>query len=275
MAGEPTERQNVQLTDLEAALPRYLRRDWRRPNLDEGLDISVDRSYGAFLIRNLQETAIRWVEDPSGTARSFNRKKFRASPRVFLFAGTMMKDRRFMFPLSELPGANDLPDYAFEDQLAVAPNTEEVRVWEEMFRKYQMQAILFGPSQLEDRLREHEIVFNPLASDPADLVPVDSSGKHVAFTISNHPNWILPTAMAVYNTSRFKRNCYEFARGLAFKIDNGQAARVVGYTPPEDWGVGVERGDGSTVTRQYWYENFERHGKTDHIPFLPGRQFRT
>ncbi len=267
--GEPLKWQNVQLDDLEMKMPNFLggRYGWRNRNLSEGLDISVNRSNGCFLIRNLQETAELWASRPADVARAFNKKRLRASPRVVMLAGHMMGAElpwRFMFPTFDLRGADDLADYAFDQDVPF--NDEEKRIWRLMFTLTHSKGGYLGASQLEGRLRSWDVFVNPEGKDSSLHVRVDPLGRHNILTVQNHPEWILPTAMAIYNTSRFKRLWYNKARSLAFQIDQG-APRVPGYTKPEFWGFDPAKGGGAAYFE--WYKLFERN---EGLPFKPGRQ---
>ena len=264
--GEATIWQNVQLQDTDMKMPNFLR-SWRNRKLDDGFDISVDRSNACFLFRNLEETGKLWADNPMDMARAFNGKRLRASPRVFLLAGTMMQNMRFMLPTFDFVGADPIADYAFDQ--AVPFNDEEQRIFRLMFKLVHSKGAYQGSSQLEGRLHSWDVFVNPEQKDSSLHIRVDPLGRHNILTVINHPEWILPTAMAIYNTSRFKRLWYAKARRLAFQIDQG-APRVPGYTKPEFWGFDPESGGGAAYTQ--WYKLFERHGANDTLPFKPGRQ---
>ncbi len=270
--GEETVWQNVQLEDLDMKIPNFLRK-WRNRNLGAGLDISLDRSNGCFLIRNLQETAENWADESyaENLARAFNKKRLRASPRIFVLAGHMMGAEnpwRFMFPTWEFKGSSGIADYAFEQ--GVPFNDEEKRIFRLMFKLVHSKGGFLGASQYERRLNDSfDVLVNPGEKDSSLHVPVDPLGKHRMLTVFSHPEWILPTAMAVYNTTRFKRLWYRKALALAYQIDMGNRGRVPGYLPPEHFRGG---GPVDEAFRTQWRELFERHGVDDTLPFKPGRQ---
>lgn len=226
---------------------------------EEGLDLSCSRSNGCFLIRNKQETAEAFLAHSERIA-----KEVGTTRRLIKMMGYMLKDWRYMFPTMNLKGTGTfrvLMDYALEPEVPF--NEDEKRVFRWMFSRYHFN----GSAMLGTKWQTANVQYRPEEKNPKDRQPVDPSGKHRCITVVNHPQWVLPATMEIYNTGIFKYNAWDSARRLARDIDKGVKARVPGYETIK------EMTGESTPMKQFWDE-FEPSRADKRPQFYAGSELR-
>ncbi len=240
--------------------PKYNRK-LKKVNIGEGLRISKKRSNGGSLIFNAEMTADLWMNDPQKVSKAL---KFRASPRLLLLAGTMLKGRMFLLPTFHAPGADGLDDYSIKPEVPF--NEAEQKIWYDNFKTYQKQGSLYMGGAIRWRfpVRHYPGPWSDMKNGKGatDVDPVN--GKHIIPIWTNRTDWILPAVMADYNTITFKRDTYDQARRLAHQIDAG-AARVPGYTHPMEWGA-----DEGREGLEAWYKRFESTNGASRPRLQPG-----
>lgn len=195
------------------------------PDINAGLELSVSRDNGCFIVKNQRDTATLWLNDTDAVA-----KRYKITPRLVKMVGHRLNNMRYMLPTDNLRGGGpfaNLQDYALNPEVPF--NDEEKRVWRQMFVAHH-----FGAANLAGAdFQFTALTLYPAEKDASKRVPI--SPRLHCVTVGNHPEWVVPVMMSRYNNGVFIKGAYRAALHEAHQIDNYKVARVPGYeAPPVD-----------------------------------------
>lgn len=181
-----------------------------RAKPEQGLEISVSRSNGCFLVRKEVECAEAWINDTAAEA-----ERLGASARLLYLAGHMMRGNRYLLPTQVIGhGEWQLGNYALQPEVPF-------NAWEkERFKTLFSEKHFIGAYAVGSKLMTHGAGF------PRHFIP----------TVMNRPDMGVVALMEWFNTGWFRDKYYRIARSQARAIDIGKMGRVEGYTAPEAWG---------------------------------------
>lgn len=191
-----------------------------------GLDVSRSRSCGCVFIKNQYESAILWRDHPEAVAEFYRRQQPTASisERLIRMAGHAMADWRVMLPTAYFAGAYDyIDDYTWTPEGAPFNEDEE--------SVYRLNVLRAQDSGMGLAMAGADLLAFPLYNGDERV-----GERYLFLHVFNHPQWVLPAVMELYNSGNFKRRQYRAALTRAHAIDNEQRVPVPGYGSWQEFG---------------------------------------